>query len=73
MRRRIGRATQPRLNDEIRRLQKILAVLIACRVATDEDTDFDVGDALSVIVALLSDALAGLDRLEVVEGNGNGD
>jgi len=72
MRRRIGRATQPQLNDEIRRLQKILAVLIACRVATDEDTDFDVGDALAVIVGLLREALTGLDRLELMEDTGNG-
>ena len=50
--------------NEIRRLQKTQAVLIAVQFAANHDAEFDVSDALAVIVALIDDSLAGLDRLE---------
>ena len=53
------------INDEMRRLQKALAVLIALQVAAEEGTDFDVGDALAVVIPLLQQSIAGLDRIEV--------
>lgn len=52
------------LNDELRRLQKVLAVLIAIQVAAQEGTVFDIADALAVVVPLVNETLAGLDRLE---------
>lgn len=52
------------LNDEMRRLQKALAVLIAIQAAADDGT-FDVADALAVVIPLVSESIAGLDRLEV--------
>lgn len=53
------------VNDEMRRLQKVLAVLIALQAAAEEGTDFDVADALAVVIPLVNETLAGLDRLEV--------
>lgn len=53
------------INDEMRRLQKVLAVLIALQAAAEEGTEFDVGDALAVVIPLLHESLAGLDRIEV--------
>jgi hypothetical protein len=53
------------LNDETRRLQKAQALLIAIQHAARQDIDFDAADALSVIVALVEETLAGLDRVEV--------
>lgn len=53
------------INDETRRLQKVLAVLIALQAAAEEGADFDVGDALAVVIPLLNESLAGLDRLEL--------
>ena len=58
------------INDETRRLQKVLAVLIALQAAADEGTDFDVGDALAVVIPLVAESLAGLDRLEVDHASG---
>lgn len=52
------------INDETRRLQKVLAVLIALHAAVEEGAEFDVGDALAVLIPLVNEALAGLDRLE---------
>jgi len=52
------------INDEMRRLQKVVAVLIALQVAAEEGTEFDVGDALAVVIPLVNESIAGLDRLE---------
>ena len=52
------------LNDEIRRLQQTYALLIAIQHAANYDVDFSVSDALIVILALVNESLAGLDRLE---------
>jgi hypothetical protein len=52
------------INDEIRRLQRTMAVLVCIQAAAAEDTEADLGDALAVIVALVGDSLRGLDRLE---------
>jgi hypothetical protein len=61
-RRRQGLTT---LNDELRRLQRTMAILIACQAAAEEGAKFDMADALTVIVALIAESLAGLDGLEV--------
>jgi hypothetical protein len=53
------------LNDEIRRLQKTQALLICVQYAEDDDVDFDVADALAVIVTLIDESITGLDRLAV--------
>ena len=52
------------INDEIRRLQRTMAVLVCIQAAAAEDTEADLGDALAVVVALVGDSLQGLDRLE---------
>lgn len=47
----------------LRRLQVARAVAKCIRVAVDyPDDDLDVGDAVGALVALLEDAIAGLDR-----------
>ena len=51
------------LNDEIRRLQKIQALLICIRYAADDEIDFDVADALAVIVTLVDESIVNLDQL----------
>ena len=56
------------INDEIRRLQRTMAVLVCIQAAAAEDTEADLGDALAVIVALVGDSLQGLDRLEASSG-----
>jgi hypothetical protein len=53
------------LNDEIRRLQKTQALLICIQYAADDEVDFDVADALAVVVTLIDDSITGLDRLAV--------
>lgn len=53
------------LNSETRRLQKAQALLIAIQHAAREDVAFDTADALAVIVDLIEETLAGLDRVEV--------
>lgn len=52
------------IGDEIRRLQNTQALLIAVHYAANEEAEFDVSDALAVIVALIGESLAALDRLE---------
>ena len=52
------------INDEIRRLQRTMALLVCIQAAAAEDTEADLGDALAVVVALVGDSLQGLDRLE---------
>jgi hypothetical protein len=52
------------LNNCMRHLQKTRAVLVAVQFAANHDADFDVSDALAVVVALLDESLADLDRLE---------
>jgi hypothetical protein len=53
------------INDEIRQLQKTQALLICIQYAADDEIDFDVADALSVIVTLIDQSIDGLDRLEL--------
>jgi hypothetical protein len=55
---------RPNINTEIRRLQRTVAVLICLQAAAEEGTDADMGDALAVVVALVNEWLAALDRLE---------
>lgn len=55
---------KPDIADEIRRLQKTYALLVAVQDAANHDVEFDVSDALAVIVRLVDESLAGLDRLE---------
>lgn len=64
----MSRRKPPAINDEMRRLQKVVAVLIAIQVAAEEDTEFNVADALAVVIALANETLAGLDRIEVTRG-----
>lgn len=52
------------ISGEIRRLHKTHAVLIAIQFAANHEAEFDVSDALAVVVALISESLTGLDRLE---------
>lgn len=56
---------RPTLNDQIRRLQKTHALLIAIQHAANYDVDFSVSDSLIVVLALVDETLRGLDRLEV--------
>jgi hypothetical protein len=53
------------INAEIRRLQKISALLICVQYAANDEVDFNVGDALAVIGKLLDKSIAGLDQLEL--------
>jgi hypothetical protein len=53
------------INDEIRRLQKTQALLICVQYAADDEVDFDVADALAVIVTLIDESIDGLDHLEM--------
>lgn len=53
------------INDEMRRLQKVMAVLIACHAAVEEGAEFDVADVLAVVIALVNETLAGLGRIGV--------
>jgi hypothetical protein len=55
---------QPEIADEIRRLQKIQALLLAVQFAANHEAEFDVADALAAIAALVDESLSGLDRLE---------
>ena len=55
----------PDLISCIRRLQKTYAVLVAVQFAANHDAEFDVSDALAVIVALVDVTLDDLDVLEV--------
>jgi hypothetical protein len=59
---------KPDLAIEIRRLQKTQALLIAIQYAANHECEFDVSDALAVIVELNEESLIGLDRLEVTCG-----
>ena len=52
------------LNGCIRHLQKTRALLVAVQFAANHEAEFDVSDALAVIVALVDAALNDLDRLE---------
>lgn len=53
------------INAEIRRLQQISALLICVQYAANDEVDFDVGDALAVIVKLLDKSITSLDQLEL--------
>lgn len=61
------RKPPPTINDELRRLQRTMAVLVCLQAAAEEGTEADMGDALAVVVALVAESLAGLDRLEAQE------
>ena len=57
------------IGDEIRRLQKTHALLIAVQFAANHDAeDLDVSDAIAAIIVLVEESLAGLDRLETAAG-----
>lgn len=62
------RARKPDINAELRRLQKTMAVLICLQAAAEEGTEADMADALAVVVALVRESLASLDRLEASPG-----
>ena len=51
------------LNDEIRRLQKTQALLICIQYAANDEVEFDVADALAVIVTLVDESIVNLDQL----------
>jgi hypothetical protein len=55
------------INDEIRRLQKTHALLICIQCAADDEVDFNIADALAVVVKLIDKSIAGLDRLQLRE------
>lgn len=59
------RIPKPDLAHEIRRLQKTQALLIAVHNASNYDVEFEVSDALAVIVTLVEEVLQGLDQVEV--------
>jgi hypothetical protein len=65
---RANKAAKPDIINEIRRLQKISALLIAVHFAANEEVEFDVSDALAVIVGLVAESLRGLDLLEASIG-----
>lgn len=58
------RKPPPTINDELRRLQRTMAVLVCLQAAAEEGTEADMGDALAVVVALVAESLRGLDQLE---------
>lgn len=58
------RRKPPILNDEIRRLQQTMAVLIACQAAAAEGAEFDIADALMVVCGRVEASLRGLDQIE---------
>jgi hypothetical protein len=58
----------PDINVEIRRLQKTHALLLSIQHSANYDVKFSVADALSVVVALVDESIAGLDQLELTLG-----
>lgn len=56
---------KPASHTEVRKLQRIQAVLICMQYATNEGAEFDVADALLVVIELLDEALASVDAVEV--------
>lgn len=56
---------KPNLGDEIRRLQRTVALLRCMQIAAAEKANVDWDDALQVICALMEQSLTGLDRLEL--------
>lgn len=52
------------INDTIRQLQKIQALMIAVQDAANHDVEFDVSDAMAAILGLLDQTLTDLDLLE---------
>lgn len=52
--------------DDLERKQKTQAVLIAVQFAANHKVEFDVSDALAVVLVLMTESLAGLDRLEAL-------
>lgn len=51
--------------DEVRRLQKAQALLIATQFAAIHEVEFDASDAMAAILTMVEQALLGLDRLEI--------
>jgi hypothetical protein len=51
------------LSEELRRLQKTRALLIAVQFASNHDAEFDVSDALAAIIASIEESLRALDRI----------
>jgi hypothetical protein len=56
---------KPTPHAEIRKLQRIQAVLICMQHAANQGAEFDVADALLVVIELMDDALASVDALDV--------
>jgi hypothetical protein len=52
-------------SDEVRRLQKAQALLIATQFAANHDVEFDASDAMAVIVVIVDEVIDGLDKVEV--------
>jgi hypothetical protein len=57
------------IGGEIRRLQKIEALLICIHHAANEEIEVDVSDALAVACERIAESLEGLDRLELALGS----
>lgn len=53
------------LNAETRRLQQVLAIVVACHAAAENGTEFDMPDVLAVVIALLGESLRGIDQLQL--------
>ncbi len=51
--------------DEVRRLQKAQALLIATQFAANHEVKFDASDAMAAILTMVEQTLVGLDQLEV--------
>lgn len=51
--------------DEVRRLQKAQALLIAPQFAANHEVEFDAFDAVAAILSMVEQTLVGLDQLEV--------
>jgi hypothetical protein len=56
---------KPTLHAEIRSLQRIQALLICIQHTANEGVEFDVADALLVIIELLDQAMVRVDELGV--------
>lgn len=60
-----ARKSKPDIAVEIRRLQKVAALLVCIQHSANYDVEFSVADALSIVVSLVEETLAGLDRVEL--------
>ncbi len=63
------RTSKSDMAHEIRRLQKTQALLIAIQHAANYDVEFEISDALAVIIALVEEVLQGFDQLEATNSD----